>query len=626
MQRTVKKRKRQCETCIQCRSSRKQCDKGNPCRQCAENNRKCLYAKEFPYSNLSQEQQAVILEQLLFDTKHKYTQLKMHFKQSDFATTNNNKQQHTRLDGDVYDWIRQQITTNNSFTSNWPISRHQGAFQRQPKRMTLFHDLNKTMTAPMVSAPSELDIDIARSMVSIQEVDILIAMYNECYTFSSLPDFITPHLDENNDYDLLVSSVMTLMCTHAVQWHAMKIDNHQYLSATFYHYTRALLTARMATLGQQSDTMCLHTAYNLMLYETENGYLEEATHTRQAMAVMITSLDQQYTSMSVWQQSVLRHLFWAIYTSDASRHDLQLPDHIVDGSYMLPDKQRPSDQPAQPVDRLKEEYIYYRCLLAGIIRRIDTVCYNNKTDIPVPGQDVKDLESQLWDLYHALPKWMVGGKPLASIQLTEYDGYYQQQQHQQHSTRPSADPCIHSRSHPACQETLDQVWMRRLRYQFLIEWHSTFLYLYQIFLQPTNTDLTQQLVLTRCFEHGKCMVDILAQWVDDDSNYIGCYCLPVLRPLMLVSHIHRSLLLVSQEGIRNTSYAILLKLSSVIRRSYLYPLYKDKVFNWEGDIDQNQLNLAPYSQNGNGGGVFRGGGIDTPGNNNNLGVYTTTTS
>ncbi|KAI8343180.1 hypothetical protein BC941DRAFT_498271, partial [Chlamydoabsidia padenii] len=71
-QRITKKRRRQCETCIQCRSSRKQCDKGTPCRNCKENNRKCIYAKEFPYSNLSPEKQAAILERLLYDTKNKY--------------------------------------------------------------------------------------------------------------------------------------------------------------------------------------------------------------------------------------------------------------------------------------------------------------------------------------------------------------------------------------------------------------------------------------------------------------------------------------------------------------------------------------------------------------------------
>lgn len=580
-----------------CRSSRKQCDKGTPCRNCSENNRKCLYAKEFPYSNLSQEQQAMILERLLYDTKDKYAQLKLHYEKpslgsSSLAAGSKSKQ---RLGTDVYEWARQQTMTPLIGITHWPQRQqeqqhhhHPCVFERNPKRLALSDDLDKDMASFVVfglSDPSEFSIDIARSMISVEEVDTLIAMYNDCYTFSALPDFITPHLDDNGDYDLLLSSVMTLMCTHAVQCHTMKIDNHQHLSHVFYHYTRALLTTRME---QQADIMCLHTLFNLMLFETENGYSEQAALSRHTMTAVIESLHHHYPSMSVWQQSLLRHLLWAVHTSDTSRHDLQLPPHIIGSAYMQLEKQRPSEHPAQPVDRLKEEYIYYRCRLADIIRRIYMTCYhsNKSSSSAVPGQEIKVLDEHLWDLYHDLPKWVVNGQPLESVN----DG----------TTALGVDPCVHSRSHPACERTLDQVWIRRLRYQFLMEWHSTFVYLYQPFLQPAVVapDLLQQLVLVRCFEHGKYMVDVMAQWVDD-VEYSGCYCLPILRPLLLVSHVHRSLLKTAAlEGVRQNSYALILKLFSVIRVSTLYPLYKDTIFNWNLQADDQHYLSAMYPQGG----------------------------
>ncbi|KAI8088666.1 uncharacterized protein BX664DRAFT_385285 [Halteromyces radiatus] len=689
-QRVTKKRRRQCETCINCRSSRKQCDKGYPCRNCADNNRKCLYAKEFPYSNLSQEQQAAILERLLYEAKGKYDLLKKYMNKtedwkSQVVLANNKRHlvRNIRMEADMYDSLRQQtaarlVKITVPGEPEWQLQDgvYQSVFQRNSRLITLTSNLYKETVPPL---PRSLDtselfsIDIARAMVSVEEVDMLIALYNDCYSFSSLPEFITPHLDDNGDYDLLLSSVMTLMLSHAVNLHSMKVDNHQQLSHAFYHYTRDLLSKRMTALQQQPDIMCLHTTFNLMLYEAENGYLDEATLSRQSMSVMIDSLHKQYSTMSVWQQSLLRHLFWAIFTADASRHNLQMQTHVICSSYMQVDKQRPSEHCAQPVDRLKEEYIYYRCRLADIIRHIDDICYkrtpssssssssspsstppstssssssssassSSPTQTPSPssdtssgngirGQDIKLLENELWDLYHELPTWVTDGQPLESVQLSKYDGYFGHP-----ATRPSVDPCVHSRAHPVCKRTLDEVWIRRLRYHFLVEWHGTFLYLYQIFLPQPGEII--QLPFMRCFEHGQLMVDVLTKWADD-PDFFDCYCYPALRSILVASHIHRYLLQSEFDDIRNKGYELLFKLFSVIQRSNIYNLYKDTAFilNIKDAFDRIRrdyllaqrnapvpspvINLDQFNHQGN----FFGSNLDN--DDDDLYVYTATAS
>ncbi|SAM04314.1 hypothetical protein [Absidia glauca] len=643
-QRITKKRRRQCETCIPCRSSRKQCDKGNPCRNCKENNRKCLYAKEFPYSNLSQEQQAAILERLLYDTQNKYDLLTKYMTKTDGqdwetqVVLANNKRHFTRnirMEADMVDALRQQtaarlIRISAPGEPEWQVQErvYHASFDRNPKLLTLIDGLNMETMPPLPrslqassSSDGEFSIDLARAMVSVEEVEMMIALYNDCYSFSALPEFITPHLEENGDYELLLCSTLTLMLSHAPNLHAMKVDNHEHLSHAFYHYSRELLTARMAQLADKPDIMCLHTTYNLMLYEAENGYLEQATLSRQSMAILIESLHNQYESMSVWQQQLLRNLFWAIFTADASRHNLQMQTHVICSSYMDVEHQRPSDHCAEPVDRLKDEYIYYRCRLADIVRHIDDICYKRtrsytssspssssssplssttpSTSSPssspstsddsfhstssdaIHGQDIKSLEKELWDLYHDLPGWVTDGQPLDAVQLCNYDGYFGHP-----ATRPSA-PCSHatSRRHPICKRTLDEVWLRRMRYHFLVEWHGTFLYLYQVFLPKPGEII--QLPFMRCFEHGQLMVDVLTRWADD-PDFFDCYCYPALRSLLVASHIHRYLLQSTFDDIRNKGYELLLNLFSVIQRSNIYHLYKDTAFilNIQGAFDR----------------------------------------
>ncbi|CAO3585933.1 unnamed protein product [Absidia cylindrospora] len=634
-QRLTKKRRRQCETCIQCRSSRKQCDKGNPCRNCAENNCKCLYAKEFPYSNLSQEQQAIILEQLLYETKAKYTQLKKYIEKLDLTeqqTPANSKRQlgrYTVGEVDMYNILQQHLGArmgkiSSQSSPDWQLQDRvfHTMYERNSSLLTLIDDLDKetvsTSLRPLES--NEFPIDIARALVSVEEVDMLIAMYNDCFSFSSLPDFITPHLDENGDYDLLLGSVMTLMLSHAVNLHSMKVDNHDHLSHAFYHYTRDLLSTRMTTL-HQPDIMCLHTTFNLMLYENENGYLDEAKLSRQSMAVMIDCLHNQYTTMSVWQQGLLRHLFWAIYNADASTHNLEMQTHVINSSYMQIGRQQPSEYFAQPLDRLKEEYIYYQCRLTTITHHIDTICYqhtpgmstfpisspsteNPSTTKPptsaspalgntlssplsqqqpfnrdftspanmIRGEEIKTLENELWDLYHELPDWVTDGQPLESVQLSNLDGY----RGGKSSTRPSIDPCVHNRAHPVCKRTLEDVWMRRLRYHFLSEWHGTFLYLHQICLPPPSGDI-MQLSFMRCLEHGQCMVDILTQWAND-GDFFDCYCYPAPRSLVMASNIYKYFLQSNLQDIQHKGHELLLQLFTVIQRTNIYHLYKDTPF------------------------------------------------
>ncbi|ORX49153.1 hypothetical protein DM01DRAFT_1409616 [Hesseltinella vesiculosa] len=623
-QRITKKRKRQPETCIQCRTSRKQCDKGHPCRNCADNNRKCLYAKEFPYSELSQERQAAILERLLYDARGKYEQLKKYLStqglqdkdwQAQVVMANNKRllMGNIQMEANMMDAIRRQTAhriavqtstmhqrpatspdTTFAARTEWPVNEQVflNGFERNSRLMALLDGLHRETAPPLPrmldASSSDFSIDLARAMVTVEEVDMLIALYNDCYSFSALPEFITPHLEEAGDYDLLLSSVMALMLSHAVNLHNMKVDNHEHLSHAFYHYSRELLEKRLLSLPLP-DIMSLHATFNLMLYEAENGYLDQAVQSRQSMAVMIDTLHHQYPSMSVWQQNLLRHLLWAIFTADASRHNLQMQQHVITSSYMDVEKQRPSEHCAQPVDRLKEEYIYFRCRLAEIVRQIDDICYKPSkcTSTPpqdpastspsarrpsssVSGQDIKMLEEQLWSLYYDLPEWITAGQPLQQVDLSKYPGYFGHP-----DTRPSADPCVHNRAHPVCKRTLDEVWMRRLHYHFLVEWHGTFLYLYQPFLPQPGEII--QLPFLRCVEHGRQMVDVLTRWADD-PDFFDCYCYPALRSLMVASHVHRYLLQSQFDDIRNKGYELLFNLYSVIQRSNIYNLYKDTAF------------------------------------------------
>ncbi|CAO3627216.1 unnamed protein product [Cunninghamella echinulata] len=620
-------------------------------------------------THLSKEEQAAFLERLLYEAKGKYDLLKMYIAKNDFkdwesqVVMANNKRhlsRNIRMEAEIADSVRRQTMAQltNVLTPGEPICQfpeklYECLFDQNLRLLDMASTLHKETAPPLRRSlqQSDFDIDIARAMVSVEEVDMLIALYNDCYSFSALPEFITPHLDENGDYDILLSSVMTLMLSHAVNLHAMKVDNHEHLSHAFYHYTRELLEARLTALQQKPDIMSLHTTFNLMLYEAENGYLDEAGLSRQSMATMIDYLHSQYNSMSVWQQSLLRHLLWAIHTADASRHNLQVQAYVICSSYMDVEKQRPSDHCAQPVDRLKEEYIYYRCRLADIIRQIDIICYkggslkdyefdaapspssfssssspsssssnsfasatsptttttttttttaasphsplstssstehyssfpstSSASTLPsagsvntsISGKDIKMLEDQLWNLYHDLPGWVTDGQPLESLDLSKYEGY-----HGHPATRPSVDPCVHSRAHPVCKRTLDEVWIRRLRYHFLVEWHGTFLYLYQIFLPKPGEVI--QLPFMRCVEHGKLMVDVLSKWADD-PDFFDCYCYPALRSLMVASHIHRYLLQSSFDNVRNKGYDLLFNLFSVIQRSNIYNLYKETAF------------------------------------------------
>ncbi|CAO3627174.1 unnamed protein product [Cunninghamella blakesleeana] len=552
---------------------------------------------------------------------------------SEIVMANNKRHlsRNLRMEAETANSVRQQAMAQLTrvLGPGEPITQfsdrlYESLFDQNPRLISLASSLHNETAPPLRRSlePSDFTIDLARAMVSVEEVDMLIALYNDCYSFSALPEFITPHLDENGDYDILLSSVMTLMLSHAVNLHAMKVDNHEHLSHAFYHYTRELLEARLTALEQKPDIMSLHTTFNLMLYEAENGYLDEAGLSRQSMATMIDYLHSQYNNMSVWQQSLLRHLLWAIHTADACRHNLQVQAYVLCSSYMDVEKQRPSDHCAQPVDRLKEEYIYYRCRLADIIRQIDIVCYKGSslkdygadavpspiststsdcspspspssphpTSLPslsspsesgsysstasssssISGKDIKMLEDQLWNLYNELPKWVTDGQPLENVDLTKYEGY-----HGHAATRASADPCVHHRAHPVCKRTLDEVWIRRLRYHFLVEWHGTFLYLYQVFLPKPGEVL--QLPFMRCVEHGKLMVDVLSRWADD-PDFFDCYCYPALRSLMVASHIHRYLTQSSFENVRKKGYDLLFNLLSVIQRSNIYNLYKDTAF------------------------------------------------
>ncbi|KAF7721993.1 hypothetical protein EC973_003875 [Apophysomyces ossiformis] len=557
-----------------------QCDKGYPCRNCADNNRKCLYAKEFPYSDLPQEEQALVLERLLLDARGKFELLKKCLEKNAVdkfepksvmtAAANRHLTRNIRFGADIYNDMRRRtaarlINVSMPGQPEWCVQDkvYKTAFDRNTRIILLMKEIHKETVPPepKLLEFSDFSIDLASAMVSTEEVEMLIALYNDCYSFSSLPDFISPCFGENGEWDLLLSSVLTLMLSHTVNLHQAKVDNHELLSHAFYYHTKALRDKRVVA---GIDIMSLHATFNLMLYEAENGYLEEAALSRQYMAVMIDALHADYPTMSVWQQSLLRHLFWAIFTADASRHNMQMQDHVICAHYMAVDKQKPSEHCMQMVDKLKEEYIYFRCRLADVVRHIWTVCYG--VNVPsVHGSQIKELENELWDLYHELPAWITCDDELGNIVLENRKGY----------ECFCGDPFMHSRTHPICKRSLVEVWMRRLRYHFLVEWHGTWLYLYQVFL-PQPGEIVQ-LPFIRCYEHGKLMVDVLARWADD-PDFFDCYCYPSLRSLMVASHIHRYLLQSKFKEIRDKGYELLLALFSIIKRSNIYHLYKDTEF------------------------------------------------
>ncbi|ORZ00634.1 hypothetical protein BCR43DRAFT_521631 [Syncephalastrum racemosum] len=576
------KRRRQCETCINCRSSRKQCDKGSPCRNCAENNRKCLYAVEFPYPTLSAGEQAAVLERLLYETRGRFQLLTAYVEQNNIqdwesqvvvANAHRHLQRNIRLEADFYLAMRR-------YTASWIINVaspgrpelrlqdrvFQGLFDRNGRILELMGELPRETipSAPRMLQPTYdlLPIDLARAMVSVEEVEMMIALYNDCYSFSAMPDFISPRFEENGEYDLLLSSVMTLMLSHCVNLHAMKVDNHQVLSHAFYFHTIELRDRRVAG---GIDIMALHATFNIMLYEAENGYLEQCARSRQYMAIMIDVLHTNYGNMSVWQQNLLRHLLWAIFTADASQHSMRMQEHVLCAPYMHVHKQRPSDQSLQIVDKLKEEYIYYRCRLAANLRHIWQLCYGVVAP-SVDGAQVKLLEDEMWDLYYDLPSWITDDeKALDDIVLTACKGY----------ECFCDEPHPHRRTHPICHRSLVEVWMRRLRYHFLVEWHGAWIYLYQIFLpRPGNVI---QLPFMRCLEHAKLMVDVMDKWADD-PDFFDCYCYPSLRSLLVASHIHRYLLQSEIVEVRQKGYQLLLQLFSIIQRSNIYHMYKETSF------------------------------------------------
>lgn len=541
-----------------------------------------MYSKEFPYSNLSNEEQAAILERLLYETKGKFELLKNYIEQNSIndwesqvvmANTRRHLLRNIRLEADMYDYMRQYTASwlINVSTAGQPEWRVQdkvfrGSFDRNRRILHLMGILPKETVPPtprlLDTGDDDLSIDIARAMVSVEEVEMMIALYNDCYSFSALPDFISPHFDRNGEYDLLLSSVMTLMLSHCVHLHAMKVDNHELLSHAFYHHTKALRDARVA--GGGVDIMTLHATFNLMLYEAENGYLQQCALSRQYMAIMIDMLHAHYGNMTVWQQTLLRHLFWAIFTADTSSHNMQMQEHVLCAPYMHVHKQRPSEQCLQVVDRLKEEYIYFRCRLAENIRHIWRVCYGADTP-SIDGAQVKMLEDKMWDLYNELPSWITSQEELCNIVIEKCKGY----------ERFRGEEGMHSRKHPVCHRSLVEVWMRRLRYHFLVEWHGAWLYLYQVFLpEPGNVI---QLPFIRCLEHGKLMIDVMDRWADD-PDFFDCYCYPSLRSLLVASHIHRYLLESKFSEIRQKGYQLLLQLFSIIKRSNIYHMYKDTNF------------------------------------------------
>ncbi|KAI9320703.1 hypothetical protein BX666DRAFT_1225150 [Dichotomocladium elegans] len=439
-----------------------------------------------------------------------------------------------------------------------------GSFDRNGRILDLMECLPKETVSPvpqLLKNIGYLPIDIARAMVSVEEVEMMIALYNDCYSFSALPDFISPHFDQNGEYDLLLSSTLCLMFAHCVNLHAMKMDNYEMLSCAFYHDAKKKRDARVAN---GVDIMSLHATYNIMLYELENGFLEECSMSRQYMSIMIDMLHSHYGNMSVWQQNLLRHLFWAIFTADASAHDMRMQEHVLCAPYMHVHKQQPSDQCVQMVEKLKEEYIYFRCRLAENIREIWKSCYKVETP-QVGGAKVKELEDRMWDIYHELPAWITSETELGDIILETCEGY--------ECFRD--EPNKHGRKHPLCHRSLVEVWMRRLRYHFLVEWHGAWLFLYQIFL-PKPGDVIK-LPFIRCLEHCKLMVDVMDRWADD-PDFFDCYCYPSLRSLLITSHIQRYLLQSDVFEVRQKGYQLLHRLFLIIKRSNIYHMYKDTSF------------------------------------------------
>ncbi|KAI8376465.1 uncharacterized protein BYT42DRAFT_646058 [Radiomyces spectabilis] len=571
------KKRRSCEICINCRSARKHCDKNRPCQACHESNKRCLYATQFPYTHLPPEKQAEMLDRLLADAHGRWELLKTyidrrHFGSTGWPVTKSPPKQLTSRELPLD--VPSEHTVQRSappWAANMSCLLHPGIvhekmykanFDRNPQMLHWMHhshsETARSAQQPLRSENLAVSYEIARAMISSDELDKLICLYNDCFSFSALPEFLSsqPHV-YNEDGRFLVDSVLTLMLTHVVNLHAVQMPTYHQLAAVFYRHTISLRDQRLAV---NPDILCLHVTYNLMLYEAENGYVKEAAASRQLMTGMMNHLHTIYHTMSVWQQNLQRHLFWAILTTDVTAHRLVMEPRILQSPYMFIGKQRPSPYSLHVVDRLKEEYIYFRCKLATVLYRIYCTCYQQQ-ESTVHGSEIKELEDNLWTIYDKLPWWIKSQEQLSDVDLENKLGY----------EGLGTDGSIH----PFCKQLLRNVWMRRLRYHFLVEWHGAWLYLFLVFL-PRSGDIVQ-LPFIRCLEHAKCVVDILSEWAKD-RDYFDCYCYPALRSILMTFHVQQYFLASDYADIRDKGHALMTQLLSVLERSTMYSLYKSSAF------------------------------------------------
>ncbi|CAO3613346.1 unnamed protein product [Cunninghamella blakesleeana] len=404
-----------------------------------------------------------------------------------------------------------------------------------------------------------IPIDMAIALVSKEELKMLIDLYNDCFIFTCLPSYLC--LDFQNEdpvLRILIYSILCLMITHTSNLHRFHIDHCETLSKTFYHH--GLQHCKQHIIENKYDILTLHTAYNYMLYENENGYHHEAIESRKIIEKMIITLHDHLDFFTPWQSTIFRQLIWAIFIYDTtSNHDIRISKKIMDATYMGLEKQRATIADLNITDQMRADYIFFRCRLAFIMEHISKTCYQLETS-SVDGRDVKEIEDDLWSIYNILPSWVNSTIGIKHVVLKKEYHHHDDE----------------NMNHPVCKHKLKEVWMRRLRYHFLIEWHGAFLYLYQVLLPHLYTT-TISLQVIRVIQHSQIMTELLYLWAED-YDFFDCYCFPALHSIYLATNTQLYLSQSSHKIIREKSLDVLLKLFFVIQRSNMYHMYRHAPF------------------------------------------------
>ncbi|KAI9300469.1 hypothetical protein BJ944DRAFT_273000 [Cunninghamella echinulata] len=593
---TSSKKFKNSSSCIRCRSLHIHCNKDDPCKSCYDSSKVCLYSKDTPLDKLTEYEQLVLLEGLLNHSRIKLNILDQYIEglsQVQQRKTNHItllSRYHWHIEYDLKSYISQHTLLMEGrseldtvfwrvFKKNQSIleRNYHSEVERFNQTVTTtsasnnknnndnsINNDNKNKLTTVDDNETVIPIDMATALISNEELKMLVNLYNDCFIFTSLPTYLCSDFHDDPLLQMLTSSVLCLMISHTSNLHRFHIDHHEALSKTFYRHGHQLYQQYVSE--NKYDILALHTIYNFMLFENENGYHQEAIQSRLNMDTMISELHDRSHTFSPWQLTVFAQLIWAIFMSDTtSNHSIRIPKKIINAFYMDLEKQRSKIADLNITGQIRVDYIYYRCRLTIIMEKISKTCYGMEAT-SVDGRDIKGLEDELWELYNILPQWVNSTIGINHIKLE--DNHQQYHQHSNNNTKEEV--------HPVCQRNLTEVWMRRLRYHFLVEWHGAWLYLYQVILPPIHTT-SISLQCIRIIQHSQVMVELLYLWAED-RDFFDCYCFPALHSIYLATNSQLYLLQLSHKKIKEKTFDILLKLFFVIQRSNMYHIYRNSPF------------------------------------------------